>query len=146
MPVVAGYIRIFRNYAKKKTFMRAVFAAWVFLWALFLIRGLVKGELAEYKALWGLNLREKRAYVTGTEFYEFLNFCKKNIPAGSDFMVRAEYDTSLGYFWAPYHLYPLTRNIRNPEYIICYKSEYEKEGYELAVRLGRDKYILKLKK
>jgi len=122
---------------------RIVFIAWVFMWLLFFVRGLVKTEIRDYKNLLGKTLEEKRAYVTGKELYEFIVFSEKVIPKNATFTVEAKYDNSLDYFWFPYYLYPATRGIYRPDYIICYKVNFSKDGYSVAKSFTYDKYILK---
>lgn len=130
---------------KSKQIFRIVFIAWVVIWLLFLVRGLVKGEARDYKNLFGKSLEEKRAYVAGEEFYEFILFCKKVIPEDSDYTVKADYDATLDYFRFAYYIYPVLRNLDDPEYIACYKVKFTKEGYESVASLSDNKYILKRK-
>ncbi len=126
-----------------KLIFRIVFIAWVAVWLLFLIRGLVKGEANDYKNLIGKTLEEKRAYVTGEEFYEFITFCKGVIPEDSDYSVEADYDETMDYFRFAYYVYPSLRNLEDPEYIVCYKKRFSKKGYKRLDSLSKDKYILK---
>lgn len=113
------------------------------MWLLFLVRGMVKVEIKDYKNLLGKTLEEKRAYVTGKEFYEFIVFSKKVIPQNATFTVEAKYDDSMDYFRFPYYLYPAMRDIDDPDYIVCYKVKFSKDGYSTAKSLAFDKYILK---
>jgi len=129
-----------------KLLFRIVFITWVFMWLLFLVRGMVKVEIKDYKNLLGKTLEEKRAYVTGKEFYEFILFCEKVIPGNATFSVEAKYDDSMDYFRFPYYLYPAMRDIDNPGYIACYKVKFSKDKYSVAASLTDDKYILKRNK
>ena len=126
-----------------KVIFRIVFIAWTAVWVLFLIRGLVKGEWRNYKNLLGMTLEEKKAYVTGEEFYGFIMFCKEVIPMCSDYSVQANYDADMDYFRFAYYIYPLLRDVDDPEYIACYKVKFRKKGYDLLASLSDDKYILK---
>lgn len=128
---------------KSKIIFRIIFLAWVFIWLLFLVRGLVKGEAREYRNLFGKTLEEKRAYITGDGFYNFILFCKEVIPEDSDYRVAADYDDSMDYFRFAYYVYPSLRNLDNPEYIACYKVKFSKKGYRKIASLSKDKYILK---
>ena len=128
---------------KSKLIFRIVFIAWVAIWLLFFVRGLAKGELRDYKYLLGRTLEEKRAYVTGKEFYEFILFCKEIIPEDSDYSVEANYDASMDYFRFAYYIFPSLRNLDNPEYIGCYKVKFQKNGYAKIASLSDDKYLLK---
>ena len=128
---------------KSKLTFKIVFIAWVAMWLLFLVRGLVKGEAGDYKNLFGKNLEQKRAYVTGEEFYAFIIFCKNVIPDDSDYTVEADYDQTLDYYNFAYYIYPSLRNLNDPEYIACYKTKSTKDGYEVIASLSDDKYILR---
>jgi hypothetical protein len=125
---------------------KIVFIAWTAVWLLFLVRGLVKGEARDYKNLLGKNLEEKRAYVTGEEFYEFIRFCREIIPEDADYTVEANYDQSMDYFRFAYYILPSLRDLEDPEYIVCYKNNYKKSGYKQITALSADKYILKRKR
>lgn len=131
---------------KPAILFRIVFMVWVFMWLLFLVRGLIKVEIRDYRNLLGKTLEEKRAYVTGNEFYDFILFCEKEIPRNSTYSVEAKYDQSLDYFSFAYYIYPAMRDIDNPEHIVCYKTGFLKRGYSKAASLANDKYILKRNK
>jgi len=128
---------------KSKVIFKIVFISWVIIWLIFLIRGFAKGELKDYKFLWGKTLEEKRAYVTGEEFYKFILFCKRIIPEDSDYTVFANYDATMDYYRFAYYIYPSLRNLYNPEYVACYKVNVSRPGYEYVASLGEDKYVLR---
>jgi hypothetical protein len=131
---------------RPKLVFKIVFITWAAIWLIFFLRGLLKGELADYKNLFGKSVEEKRAYVTGNEFYEFILFCRKVIPEDSDYTVEAKYDTTMDYFRFAYYIYPPLRNLDSPRYIACYKVKFAKDGYERIASLSDDKYILKREK
>ena len=126
-----------------KLVFRIIFVSWVAVWLLFLVRGLVKGEFRDYKNLFGRTLEEKRAYVTGKEFYEFIGFCKKAIPEEATYTIEADYDESMDYFRFAYYVYPSLRDLENPDYIACYKVRFLRSGYRRIAYLDKDKYVLK---
>ena len=126
-----------------KFFLNSILAVWVALWLAFFIRGLVKTEFKEYSDLWGKTLEEKRAIVTGREFYEFIKFCETAMPPDADFKLVAQYDRDMDYFRFPYYVYPMMRNLYCSEYIVCYKTRFEKRGYERIASLSGHKYILR---
>ncbi len=128
---------------KSKKLFRIVFITWVAMWLLFLVRGLVKGEAGDYSNLFGKTLEEKRAYVTGEEFYKFILFCKEVIPEDSDYTVEADYDATMDYFRFAYYMYPALRDLDDSEYIVCYKVKFAKEGYRIVSSLSDDRYVLK---
>jgi hypothetical protein len=102
-------------------------------------------EWKDYKNLFGKTLEEKEAYVSGKEFFYFIIFCKKEIPENSTYTVEANYDQTMDYFRFAYYIYPLKRDIDNPQYIVCYKKRFTKAGYARLAGLTDDKYILKRK-
>lgn len=131
---------------RSEKIFKIIFIAWVAMWLLFLVRGLVKGEARDYANLFGKSLDEKRAYVTGEEFYRFISFCKKIIPEDSDYTVEADYDATMDYFRFSYYIYPALRDLEDPEYIACYKVDFESDGYSLAAFMDESKYVLKRNK
>ncbi len=128
---------------KQKTIFKAIFLVWIAIWLLFLVRGLVKEEFRDYKNLFGKTLEEKRAYVTGEEFYRFIMFCKDIIPKCSDYRLEANYDADMDYFRFAYYIYPSLRDLDDPKYIVCYKVKFRKKGYDIVASLSDNKYILK---
>ena len=129
---------------KSKTIFRIVFIAWGFIWLLFLVRGLVKGEAQEYKDLFGKTLEEKRMYVAREDLYDFILFLKATIPEDSDYKVLASYDDWLDSFFVSYHMLPTLQNLDNPEYIACYKKrKFSEKGYQPIAVLSKYKYIVK---
>ena len=125
-----------------KLISKIIFLAWVSIWLIFLARGLAKGEARDYKNLFGKTLEEKRAYVTGEEFYQFIQFSKKVIPEDSNYKLEANYDETMDYFRFAYYMYPSLRNLDSPEYIVCYKTKFSKKGYRKVASMASDKYIL----
>src|SRR3989338_7915064 len=103
----------------QRIIFRMIFIAWVAMWLLFLVRGFVKVEWKEYKNLFGKTLEEKEAYVSGKEFFDFINFCKKEIPKCATYSVEANYDQSMDYFRFAYYIYPVKRDRDAPDYIVC---------------------------
>ncbi|MBU4376398.1 MAG: hypothetical protein KKD29_02840 [Candidatus Omnitrophica bacterium] len=130
---------------RQKYVFRIIFITWVFMWLLFFVRGIMKVEGRDYKNLFGKTLEEKEAYVTGCEFFDFVNFCKKEILKDSTYSVRANYDQTMDYFRFAYYIYPVKRDLGNPDYIVCYKTKFAKTGYTKVAALAADKYILKRK-
>ena len=129
-------------HGKKKT-LQYILIAWSVVWLFFFVRELVKDEAKLYASLIGRPPEERRAVVVGREFYEFILFCREHIPPGSSFDVEASYDASLDYFWFPYHMYPVLKDMDGPDYIACYKRDFQRPGYEAAASMGSGKYILK---
>lgn len=129
----------------KKFITRALLAAWIAIWCLFLIRPFFKKPLfSEYSALLARSAEEKRAYVTGEELYDFVEFCRKNVegPATYD-LFGVEYN-SLDYRRVKYYLYPNMDMQPCPDYVFVYKAEgFNRPGYDLFKSMSDETYILK---
>ena len=132
----------------KSIILKLILAIWLIIWALFLVRELfIKGHIREYKTLWSRSIEDKRAYVTGDKFYEFLAFCKKSIPesAAYDLMMKSDVDT-IQERRAVYYLYPDLK-AGNPEFILVYdQPDITKAGYEIFAKFDNSSYILKKKR
>lgn len=71
--------------------------------------------IADYQAMWGKTLDEKRSIITGGDFYEFVGFCDKNLP--DDIAVSHVFSNNLYYAFdgwlsskAKYYLFPKYRS------------------------------------
>ena len=128
----------------KKAIVRVVFAIWIFIWLLFLIRPYFKkGLLKEYSTLLGSSLEEKRAFVTGKELYEFIKFCKDSIVPPSSYKIIGLEEEPLSYRRAAYYLYP-DIDSPEPEFLLIYKKAgFAEKGYSIFKNLDSEKYILK---
>lgn len=119
-------------------------AVWVSMWIVFLIRPYFKQELFKtYKDLLPLSLEEKRAYVTGKEFYDYLMSCKELMDAGSAYAIAGLEKNSIESRRAAYYMYP---NIMasGADFMLVYKSKnIPKDGYLIFKEFGPDKYLLR---
>lgn len=110
----------------KNNIFKIALLVWIVLWAWFIVRELfVKDGIETYKALLDRDLEGKRSYITGDRLYEFLNFCKKNMPEGSSYKMVGLEDGSIDKRRAVYYLYP------------------DLESNEAGYVLDAQKYILK---
>jgi hypothetical protein len=128
----------------KRAFVYAILAVWIAVWIVFLVRPYFKkGLLAEYPALWGLSAEGKRAYVTGTDLYDFLKFAAASMGQASTYTLVGLSADSIDYRRAVYYLYPNVES-PDPEYILVYnKGNLFREGYGAFKRLSEEKYILR---
>lgn len=133
----------------KKKILIIIFLVWIVLWVVFLARELFhKGEFNNYKALIFKSLDGKKSFVTGDRLYEFIVFCKKNIPAGATYKISSKEVKvnsnimSLSGRRFIYELYPSLIN-NNPDYIFVFDSpEGKVSGYKLFAKLDDNRYIL----
>lgn len=130
----------------RDTFIKIVIAIWIILWINFIIRDLfVRGTFYDYVSLIKRNENERRAYVYGDDFYQFLEFSKRELPSYATYDLISVEDLSLKYRRAVYYLYPLLES-RAAEYLLVYnKSEYSNLHYRLFARHDDTGVILRKK-
>lgn len=95
---------------------RVVFCVWVFFWAFFLVRGLVKGEYKKFRKLTLLDYDEKRTYILGQELDAFLKKCEDRIPESASYKLAGTLDAH-NKFRMIYYLYPRQQSDR-PDYLL----------------------------
>lgn len=129
---------------KKENLAKIVFAVWIALWALFLIRPYIKkGLIEEYGELFSRSLEGKRAYVTGEGLYKFIQLCKDALPEGSSYEIAGLEKRPHDERRAIYYLYPHV-NKPDPDYIFVYdKAGFSRGGYFLFMQFDNKRYILK---
>jgi len=123
----------------------AVFAAWLIIWAIYLIRPYIKKDLyGEYSSLFNRPLEGKRALITGERLYEFILFCDKAMPAGSSYDIAGLEKEPLDERRAVYYLYPHLKRPDDPDYILVYDLEgFARGGYVPYRRLDQTRRIIK---
>ena len=88
----------------------------------------------------------RQAITYGLEFYRFLAFCKKSLPAHSRFQLIGPPDSSLDRVRAHYYLYP-HRLSNNPDFILVYKTPSFQSNKALPyAALDLESFILKVKR
>ncbi|MDP2929029.1 MAG: hypothetical protein Q8O01_03065 [Candidatus Omnitrophota bacterium] len=124
--------------------IRIILAAWVILWAIFLIRPFFKKDLMkDYSNLSRLSSEGKRAYVTGSKLYEFIRVCNQSMPRPSSYKIIGIEKDSLEHRRVRYYLYPNVEK-KEPEFLLVYEAKnYEREGYKIFKVLDLDRYILR---
>ena len=116
---------------KPKIIFRIIFFAWVFIWLLFLVRGLVKGKFEEFRILCSSrDMYEKNSYILGKELNAFLEVCKREIPSEGTYKIVGDLDGHNRYRLI-YHLYPRLQS-DNPDYIL---NIYVKSSQYILKRL-----------
>ena len=120
------------------------------MWISFFARELfLKSNFTDYKILLSRTLEGKQSYVTVDKFYELLKFCKKIMPEGSRYALRAleeNFDWSIYKRRAIYYLYPDIES-DDPQYIVVYNEpNVRNDKYEVAGSLDEKRYLLKKKK
>jgi hypothetical protein len=117
------------------------------LWIFFTAKGLVKEKdkstFREYVNLALADPEGRRAIVFGKDFYEFLRFCKSNLPEMSGFEIEGVAGDSTDLPRMAYYLYPALK-CSPAEFILVYKTPgFVKEGTVLYSSLDEESFILK---
>lgn len=128
---------------------RIILAAWVLAWLFFNVRGLIvekdKSTLKDYISLVSADWEGKRAIVFGKDLYEFIKFCKANLPSGADYETIGMPEDSIDLPRLVYYLYPSIKK-RNADFILVYKrSGFEEKETYLYASLNKESFILKRK-
>ena len=124
--------------------VRIILAAWVIIWAIFLIRPVIKKDLLrDYSDLLKLSTESKRAYVTGPKLYKFIKACDRSLPKKSSYEVVGIDKESLEYRRLKYYLYPDLEKAE-PEFILVYGvKDYNRKDYKVFTIMDADGYILR---
>ncbi|MCX5701397.1 MAG: hypothetical protein NTW64_00215 [Candidatus Omnitrophica bacterium] len=128
---------------------KIILAAWVLMWLFFNVRGLIvekdKSTLKDYISLASADWEGKRAIVFGENLYEFLKFCKANLPNEASYGIIGIPEDSIDLPRLVYYLYPSLQN-KNPDFILVYKKPgFEKKEAYLYASLNKESFILKRK-
>lgn len=132
----------------KLLFLISISIVW-FLMTVFLIIFDFKNNYKNYEAIAQSSLNDKRALITGRDFYQFLMFCNRLIPEEKGIRWLFPEGRFLGndeylFYKAYYYLYP--RNYRdNADYIVVYDRQGFKPppDYKVFAVYGIRGYILK---
>jgi len=129
---------------RKKMVVRTILAAWVIVWAIFLIRPVFKKDLMrDYSNLSRLSTEGKRAYVTGLRLYEFIGVCNQSMPKPASYKIVGIEKDSLEHRRARYYLYPNIEK-EEPEFILVYGTkDFERKGYKIFKILDLDRYVMR---
>lgn len=119
-------------------------AAWVILWAIFLVRPFFKKDLiGDYSNLSKLSTEGKRALVMGQRLYEFIMVCNRSMPGPASYEIIGMEKDSLEHRRARYYLYSNVEK-EEPEFLLVYGTKnYERKGYKIFKVLDPDRYILR---
>jgi len=128
----------------RRIVVRIILAAWVIIWAIFLVRPLFKKDLIrDYSNLSRLSAEGKRAYVTGPKLYEFIGVCNQSMPKPSSYEVIGIEKDSLEHRRLRYYLYPNVEK-KEPAFLLVYGiKDYERKGYKIFKILDLERYILR---
>lgn len=121
-----------------------VLLVWVFFWTFFLIRGFYKSEFKKSLALVSRKARERRAYLTGGEKFDFFDLCIDNLPENARYAIEGTLE-EIDKRRLVYYLYPRMES-DEADFILCYgvHRAYRKAGYNNRVaELSMSDFILR---
>ena len=114
----------------KKNILKIIFAVWIVLWVFFLVREDKDGQYRDLRYMYTHGYEDKSSYVMGDELYDFLVFCRKNMPEGATYELSGFENLSIGEVRARYFLWPFRRVEKDPDFIIvCGKKGAKVPGY-----------------
>lgn len=128
---------------------KIILAAWVLMWVFSNIRGLIvekdKTTFKDYLNLAFADWEGKRAIVLGKEQYEFIKFCKTNLPDKTNYGLIGIPEDSVDIPRLAYYLYPSLPS-QDPDFILVYnQAGFEEKGTDLYAALNKKSFILKRK-
>jgi len=124
--------------------LKVCFIIWLVLWVVFFIRENKDGEYKDFFNLFGKSLEEKRAYLLGEDFYNFLNACKDNVPSKATYKLAGLGPFAIDEVRGIYYLAPLKAVEENYDYIFVYGSgDFTEEGFDEVFEFNKNSYILK---
>ena len=129
-----------------KNIAKVFFLIWLIIWLNFIARDLFrKGYLADYKILALRDEEGKRSYTYGDYLFEFLKFCKFELPSSADYDIVGIEENSLDARRAIYYLYPHPHIKRGDAlFLLVFNSSgFNRRGYLLYKKLDSSRYILK---
>jgi hypothetical protein len=124
---------------------RLILKTWLVVWVFFLVRpfSLNKSSLVEYLELAKGDFETRRRIAYGTDFYQFLNFCKDRIPEDSRFQLVGLESESVERVRASYYLYPRLSS-EKPDYILVYKAPWFRQKNAIPfASLDQESFILR---
>ncbi|MFH1552512.1 MAG: hypothetical protein ABID83_02585 [Candidatus Omnitrophota bacterium] len=121
----------------KRNIFKTIFAVWIVLWIFFLIREDKDGQYRSLGYLYTHGYNDKVRYVLGDELYDFLIFCRQQIPEGSSYELVGFKKFSIYEVRARYFLWPLRHVKEDPDFKIVYEGqETPGDGYREYKRYG----------
>lgn len=131
-----------------KQIVSACLALWFGIWLLFQVRSAISPEnpFRKIRTLCWMGFGERRSFIYGKEFSDFMSFCREKIPANGTFLFLGPDDQAVSRPRAYLELLPCLPN-DHPEFLIVYKSQANippSQGDPFA-SFSPDSFILKQK-
>ncbi len=127
----------------KKNFFKIVFSVWIVLWLFFLVREDKDGQYRTLGELYRLKGEGRTRHVVGGDLYDFLRFCRAEIPEGSTYEIVGFDEYSIDKVRARYVLWPLKAGEGRTVFKIVYGSgDIDVPGYGTFRRYGEKGRLL----
>ena len=124
--------------------LKICLAVWLALWVVFFLRENKDGEYKEFFDLTGKGLEEKRAYLLGEDFYDFLKFCQENVPPEARYKFAGLKPFAIEEVRAIYYLAPRKAVEEDYDYIFVYGEGVTPEkDFKKSAQMKSGAYILK---
>jgi hypothetical protein len=125
--------------------LRITLKLWILLWLFFLLWPNARNRnlWLEYATLIRSDVETRRAVSYGRDFFEFLEFCKRSLPAGSTFRLVGVTSQDIARVRALYYLYPCLQS-ESPQYTLVYRApSFRLEGASICAALDTSRYVLR---
>ena len=120
---------------KRKIFF-IIFAVWLFLWVFFILREDKDDQYRSLRELYRLSGESKVRHVVGGELYDFLVFCRDNMPEGSTYELMGFEKYSIYEVRARYFLWPMRAGTGRTDFKIFCGASANMPGYEKVGDFG----------
>jgi hypothetical protein len=129
----------------KYNVFRIVIVIWLVLWVVFIIREDKDDQYAGLKYLYSHGYTHKVSRITGKDLFEFIIFCRENIPAGATYEIKGFEMFSIDEVRTRYYMWPSRNVSKNGEYMIIYGAVVGgAPGYEEYMTLeGKGSIMMK---
>ncbi len=116
---------------KKTNIFKLILTVWLVLWLFFLIREDKDNQYQSLGYLYTHGYDEKIEYLLGGELYDFLVFCRGNMPEGSTYEILGFEKFSIKEVRARYFMWPLKSVGEDPDFKIVHGGqEADTRGYK----------------
>ena len=107
-----------------------IFAVWIVLWIVFLVRQDKDDQYSELRYLYTHGYNDKVSHIIGAQLSDLLIACGKDLPEGATYDIRGFDKFSIAEVRARYYLWPFRKTSKDPEFIIIYGGGNIPEGYK----------------
>ena len=109
-----------KKFINKQNVFRLVIGIWLVLWVVFIIREDKDDQYAGLKYLYTHGYTHKVSHTTGKDLFEFIMFCRKNMPPDATYEITGFDTLSIGEVRTRYYLWPARNVGKNGEYMVVY--------------------------